>query len=140
MDIEVTEIGENAAPTRLGRRALLGLKLAALRRLESPDDPGLLDSGLVAARLNARAPQPIADRPVILIDAQHHARELVSAQVALYNVWRLVDGYGKDPVATRILDTRVVHVIPSVNVDGNALVLADNQNNRKTLSPACWST
>ena len=91
-----------------------------------------------AVRLtNARAPQPIADRPVILIDAQHHARELVSAQVALYNVWRLVDGYGKDPVATRILDTRVVHVIPSVNVDGNALVLADNQNNRKTLSPAC---
>jgi len=86
---------------------------------------------------NERAPQPIADRPVVFIDAQHHARELISAQVALYDTWRLVDGYGKDPVATHLLDTRVIHVIPSVNVDGNAVVLSDNQNNRKTLNPTC---
>lgn len=96
------------------------------------------DRPIDAIRLtNERSPQPIADRPAIFIDAQHHARELISAQVALYSVWRLVDGYGKDPVATHLLDTRVIHVIPSVNVDGNAVVLSDNQNNRKTLSPAC---
>ncbi len=82
-------------------------------------------------------PEDLADRAIVLIDAQHHARELVSAQVALYNAWHLLEGYGTDPVATRILDTRVVHLIPSLNVDGNAQVLLDNQENRKTLNPDC---
>lgn len=91
-----------------------------------------------ALRLGRRdLPEAIADRSITLIDAQHHARELVSAQVALYNAWHLLAGYGTDPVATRLLDTRVIHVIPSVNVDGNAVALSDNQDNRKTLNPSC---
>lgn len=91
-----------------------------------------------ALRLGRRdLPEPLADRAITLIDAQHHARELVGAQVALYNAWHLLAGYGTDPVATRLLDTRVIHVIPSVNVDGNAVALSDNQDNRKTLNPSC---
>jgi poly-gamma-glutamate synthase PgsB/CapB len=59
-------------------------RAAALRRLESPDDPGLLDSGLVAARLNARAPQPgeveLQTRARTAVAARHEARRAALGQ------------------------------------------------------------
>ncbi len=59
-------------------------RAAALRRLESPDDPGLLDSGLVAARLTARAPQPgevdLQTRARTAVAARHEARRAALGQ------------------------------------------------------------
>ncbi len=84
-----------------------------------------------------KAGDRIADRPVMYIDGQHHARELISNQVALYTLWWLVHFYGQDPLATYLLDTRTLYVNPSVNPDGAAVALVDNQNTRKTANPSC---
>jgi len=57
---------------------------AALRRLESPDDPGLLDAGLVAARLAARTPGPgeaeLQARAQQKAEARHVARRAALGQ------------------------------------------------------------
>jgi len=79
----------------------------------------------------------IAGRPAMYIDGQHHARELISSQVALYTLWWLVHFYGRDPLATHLVDTRALYVNPSVNVDGNAIVLDNAQAMRKTANPTC---
>lgn len=86
---------------------------------------------------NEKAGDRIHDRPAMYLDGQHHARELISNQVALYTLWWLVHHYGKDPLATHLLDTRVLYVNPSVNPDGNQIVLHDNQITRKTANPSC---
>lgn len=80
---------------------------------------------------------PLDRRPAMVIDAQHHARELISGQVALYNLWWLVHFYGTDPLVTHLLDTRVVYIVPIVNPDGAAIALADYQAIRKTANPTC---
>lgn len=86
---------------------------------------------------NEKTGDRVQDRPVMYIDGQHHARELISSQVALYTLWWLVNFYGKDPLATHLLDTRVLYVNPSVNPDGNFIALNDNQETRKTANPSC---
>lgn len=80
---------------------------------------------------------PLDRRPAMVIDGQHHARELISGQVALYNLWWLVHFYGADPLVTHLVDTRVVYIIPTVNPDGAAIALADYQTIRKTANPTC---
>lgn len=120
---------------------------AFLRQLEA-DYPALLEvtqigtswqgRPILAARVgNERLPQPMDDRPTLYVDGQHHARELVSAAVALHTLWTLVADYGRDPVITHLVDTRVTVVVPSVNVDGNHRVLVDDQAWRKTANPSC---
>ncbi|MCB0215589.1 MAG: hypothetical protein KDH92_03055 [Chloroflexi bacterium] len=96
------------------------------------------DRPIFALRLtNESGAQAIADRPIAYIDGQHHARELISAQVALYSLWWLLDRYGQDPLATRLLDSRAIHFVPSVNVDGNQIALDQDQTLRRTANPSC---
>jgi len=125
-----------------------GQLAAFLRQLER-DHPHLLEvreigrsslgRPILAARVaNTDAPGNVTDRPAMYVDGQHHARELISQSVALYTLWRLVDAHGRDPFVTHLLDTRALYVIPSVNPDGNDIVLADYQAMRKTANPtAC---
>lgn len=75
-------------------------------------------------------------RPALYLDGQHHAREAISAQVVLYFIWYLTSQYGRDPLVTRLLDTRTVYAIPSVNPDGNDIFLDSDQRQRKTANPA----
>ena len=70
-------------------------------------------------------------RPSLYIDGQHHAREAISQQVVLYTAWYLLTNYGTDPLSTRLLDTRTVYVVPSVNVDGNEIFLSDDFAQRR---------
>jgi hypothetical protein len=74
-------------------------------------------------------------RPALYIDGQHHAREAISQQVVLYTAWCLLTHYGTDPLVTRLLDTRTVYVVPSVNVDGNEIFLAEDFSQRRTANP-----
>lgn len=78
-----------------------------------------------------------ADRPAMYIDGQHHARELISNQVALYSLWSLTHFCGRDPLATYLLNTRALYVVPSVNPDGNHIALTDYQGMRRTANPSC---
>jgi len=76
-------------------------------------------------------------RPALYLDGQHHAREAISAQAALYALWWLLSEYGQNPLATHLLNTRTVYAIPSVNVDGNDIWLRDNFSQRRNANPTC---
>lgn len=85
---------------------------------------------------NEAAGDPDA-RPALYLDGQHHAREPISGLCVLYTLWYLLSQYGRDPLATHLLDTRTVYAIPSVNPDGNDIWLADNFAQRRNANPTC---
>lgn len=60
-----------------------------------------------------------SQRPAVAFTANVHARELVPVEVAMTIIEKLTSGYGKDPEITRLLDTRVVYVMPMANPDGH---------------------
>jgi murein tripeptide amidase MpaA len=62
-------------------------------------------------------------KPGYLIDANTHAGEVTGGAAALYTIHYLLTRYGADPVATEILDTRAVYVVPRLAVDGVELYL-----------------
>ncbi|MDP2873655.1 MAG: M14 family zinc carboxypeptidase [Bacillota bacterium] len=74
-------------------------------------------------------------RPALEMDGQHHAREPIGQQAVLYTVWHLVSGYGSDPLATHLLDTRTVYAVPVVNPDGNEVFLNEYWAQRKNARP-----
>jgi hypothetical protein len=57
--------------------------------------------------------------PQALVVGCHHARELMSVELPLYLMRRLLDGYGLDPVLTDLVDTREVWIVPILNPDGH---------------------
>ena len=68
----------------------------------------------------------------VLIVAQHHARELITVENALYYMDRLIhDAINQDSNALNTLATREIYIIPSLNVDGT-LLLSINPWQRKT--------
>ena len=56
--------------------------------------------------------------PVAWFDALHHAREPMSGESLLQFTNWLCEGYGVDPEATRVLNTRSLLLVPCVNPDG----------------------
>jgi hypothetical protein len=103
--VTVTEIGRSYE-----RRAILSLRLAG-----GQGDP---DS-----------------RPALQLDGQHHAREPIAQLAVLYTAWHLVSGYGTDPLATHLLDTRTIYIVPMVNPDGNEIYLDQYWGQRKNARP-----
>ncbi len=65
-------------------------------------------------------------QPEVLVVGCHHARELMSVEVPLYLMRRLLDGYGVDTLITRLVDQRQIWIIPVVNPDG--LVYVEKHN------------
>jgi len=61
-------------------------------------------------------------KPEVLILGQTHAREYISAEVALGLVNTLADKYGKDDEITKLVDERDFYVVPVVNPDGSMRV------------------
>jgi hypothetical protein len=90
---------------------------------------------IVALRLGSTSTGDPDTRPALEIDGQHHAREPIGQQAVLYTAWHLVSGYGRDPLATHLLDTRTVYVVPSVNPDGNEIFLNQHWAQRKNARP-----
>jgi zinc carboxypeptidase/immune inhibitor InhA-like protein len=72
---------------------------------------------LVAIRISDQAGVNQGE-PEALILGCHHARELMSVELPLYVMRRLLDGYGVDPVLTTLVDTRDIWIVPIVNPDG----------------------
>jgi len=66
-----------------------------------------------------------ADKPAFWVDGNIHAAELTASTACLYWLHQLVSGYGSDPQATELLDTRCVYLCPRLNPDGAELALAD---------------
>jgi hypothetical protein len=57
-------------------------------------------------------------RPVVFYNALTHAREPEGMQAMFYFVDDVLGKYGTDPLATWLLDHRVIYIVPLVNSDG----------------------
>ena len=66
---------------------------------------------------------PDLEKPAVWIDANIHATEITGATTAMLLIHTLLDGYGKDAQATRLLDQGVYYIVPRVNPDGAALAM-----------------
>lgn len=57
-------------------------------------------------------------KPVLMIMAAMHARELTTAETATRFAEFLINGYGIDPDITWVLDHTEIHILPQQNPDG----------------------
>jgi murein tripeptide amidase MpaA len=76
--------------------------------------------------LTNRNTGPDIEKPAVWIDANIHATEITGSTTALSLIYSLLDGYGKNEQATRLLDHSVYYVTPRVNPDGAALAMKDS--------------
>jgi carboxypeptidase T len=56
--------------------------------------------------------------PEVMFTANQHAREHLTAEMALYLIGQLTSGYGSDPRITNIVNSREIWIVPMVNPDG----------------------
>jgi hypothetical protein len=96
-----------AAHTEIARLDTLGASLEGrpIVAIEISDNPGA-DEG----------------EPEAFLNGCHHARELMSVEVPLYVMRRLLDGYGVDPALTSLVDSRRIWIVPVANPDGYVYV------------------
>lgn len=78
------------------------------------------------------------DKPAFLLVAQHHAREILSPEVALGFGRYLLDNDGVDPFVTALLERREIVIIPTLNPDGAEYDQAGTgfRLKRKNMSPS----
>ena len=71
------------------------------------------------------------NKPVILFNGMHHAREVMSPEVALDTIEQLLTKYGTDATITHWVDANEIWVVPMLNVDGNNKVWTTDNYWRK---------
>lgn len=62
------------------------------------------------------------DKPVVLFNGMHHAREVMTPEVILHIAKVLTEKYSHDSNVTNWLNNYRIILVPQVNPDGNALV------------------
>lgn len=68
--------------------------------------------------------------------AQHHAREKITVEIALRFIQHLLNNYGVDETLTNYIDTEEIYIIPTLNPDGNDVVVDEgNEWLRKNTRP-----
>lgn len=77
------------------------------------------------------------DRPAFLLDGQHHAREVMTAEITKDAIDYLTSRYGTDPQVTNWVDNIVIWVIPCINPDGSMYVFQHDNMWRKNRHPNC---
>ncbi|GAB3495871.1 M14 family zinc carboxypeptidase [Amycolatopsis cihanbeyliensis] len=82
------------------------------------------------------------DEPEVLFTANQHAREHLTAEMALYLANLLTDSHGTDSQITRLVNQREVWIIPMANPDGVEYDVATGQYRswRKNREPNGGST
>jgi carboxypeptidase T len=84
-----------------------------------------------ALKISKNVSQHSPEKPVVLYNGMHHARELMSTEVPLDTIDTLLTGYGQDPEITHWVDANEIWVVPMLNVDGNHHVWEDDTFWRK---------
>ncbi|MFB9903222.1 M14 family metallopeptidase [Allokutzneria oryzae] len=79
------------------------------------------------------------NEPEVLFNCNIHAREHLTVEMCLRIVKRFTTGYATDPAIKKVVDSRVIWVVPSVNPDGAEYDIATGQfrswrKNRQTQS------
>jgi len=77
------------------------------------------------------------DRPAFILDAQHHAREVMTPEIAMDMIDYLTSNYATDPDVQRWVDNINIWVVPSVNPDGGMHVFQSDTGWRKNRHPSC---
>lgn len=62
--------------------------------------------------------KPESEKPEVLYNALHHAREACSLSQLIYFMWYVLENYGTDERITSIVDNTQMYFIPVVNPDG----------------------
>ncbi|MFC4021043.1 M14 family zinc carboxypeptidase [Micromonospora sp. GCM10011542] len=62
--------------------------------------------------------------PEILFNAQQHAREHLTVEMAIYLLNLFTDSYGSDSRITNIVNSREIWIVPTVNPDGSEYDIA----------------
>ncbi|MBP7147324.1 MAG: immune inhibitor A [Acidobacteria bacterium] len=77
------------------------------------------------------------DRPSFILDAQHHAREVMTAEIARDAMVYLTSRYATDPQVQRWLDNINIYIVPTSNPDGAMYVFQHDSWWRKNRHPDC---
>jgi Zinc carboxypeptidase len=75
------------------------------------------------------------DKPGFLVEANIHSMEWTGCTAALHLIHRLLTQHGQDERVTRVLDTRVLYVIPRLNPDGAERGLKERRFIRSSVRP-----
>ncbi len=62
--------------------------------------------------------------PEVLYDAQHHAREHITAEMTLYLLGMFTSGYASEARVRNVVNSREIWIIPQVNPDGSEYDIA----------------
>jgi carboxypeptidase T len=81
---------------------------------------GVADRDVLALVLTNRTSSH--DRPSTMHVGGIHAREIANPELLMTFATQLLDGYGRDPEATMLLDSRETVLVPMLNADGHAVV------------------
>jgi hypothetical protein len=78
-------------------------------------------------------------RTGVFIYCQEHAREWGTPLVCLETAERLVRNYATDPETKKLVDNLDIFIIPSINADGAAYSMYDNNTQRRNMVDYCAS-
>jgi murein tripeptide amidase MpaA len=78
---------------------------------------------------------PPLEKPGFLVEANMHSVEWTGSTAALHLIEHVLNGYGSDERATRLLDTRCLYVIPRLNPDGAERCLREGSFIRSSVRP-----
>ncbi len=79
----------------------------------------------------SRAVELDEDEPSVFFVALHHAREVMTPEIALDIATQLLSGYGTDPKITGWVSSREIFVLPDHNPDGSYYVFHHDKTWRK---------
>ena len=77
------------------------------------------------------------DRPSFILDAQHHAREVMTPEIARDVMDYLTSRYATDATVQRWVDNINIYIVGSVNPDGAMYVFTTDPSWRRNRHPAC---
>ncbi|MGK5443159.1 M14 family zinc carboxypeptidase [Micromonospora sp. URMC 105] len=82
------------------------------------------------------------NEPEILFNAQQHAREHLTVEMAIYLLNLFTDSYGSDSRISNIVNSREIWIVPTVNPDGSEYDIATGSYRswRKNRQPNSGST
>jgi len=84
-----------------------------------------LGKDLHLMEITNREIKPALDKPAIYIDGNMHTGEQTGAMLTLYMIWYLLENYGKDAQATRLVDNCTFYLRPKYEVDASDWWLAN---------------
>ena len=73
---------------------------------------------MLVMTINNPATGPEAGKAAMFIEANVHGNEIQGGEIVLYTIWYLMENYDRVPEVRRLVDERVLHLLPSVNPDG----------------------